>query len=273
MKVRLDQIMLDLELTDNRSKARGLIVDGHVIVNNDKITKPGTLFDPSKIKITITKKENLFVSRAGDKLFKAINNWKLNLNNLVCLDIGSSTGGFTQCCLEKGAAKVFAVDVGTNQLDWKLRSDERVISMEKTNFRYVTKDKFDSQINFYCCDVSFISLNKILPALSSIVENKSFGVMLIKPQFESEKEEVKNGKVNDPEIHKKDIIKVFDYCIENNFSINELDFSPILGNKKKNIEYLILIEKSDSPLKNINESQIDKVIDDAWKYFKGDINE
>lgn len=272
MKKRLDQILIDNNLLENKSKARSYILDGNVIVNNEKIIKAGTMFDETKINISIIKKENEFVSRAGDKLFKALKKWEIDLSDLVCLDIGSSTGGFTQCCLKFNARKVYALDVGTNQLDWKIRQDPRVISMEKTNFRYVEKEQFDEEINFYCCDVSFISLSKILPTLNNIININSKGIMLIKPQFESERHEIKNGQILDKNIHLKDIKKVFDYIIENNFSIINLDFSPILGNKKKNIEYLVYIQKNQEIKKMITEDQIRNVINDAWKYFSGDLN-
>lgn len=144
--------------------------------------------------------------------------------------------------------------------------------MEKTNFRYVTKENFDEEIDFYCCDVSFISLDKILGPLSEIVSDDSFGVMLIKPQFESEKEEVIKGKVNDFNIHIKDINKVFEFAIQKNFSIKKLSFSPILGNKKKNIEYLMLIEKNKNPIREVSKEQVNVIVSEAWKYFK-DSNE
>jgi 23S rRNA (cytidine1920-2'-O)/16S rRNA (cytidine1409-2'-O)-methyltransferase len=274
MTQRLDQLLLDLNLVETRSKARGLIIDGKVIVDNEKVTKPGTPINPEKSKIQIINNEKVFVSRAGAKLFKAVTNWKLNLENLVCLDIGSSTGGFTQCCLEFNAKKVFALDVGTNQLDWKLRSDSRVVSMEKTNFRYVTKENFNfEKINFYCCDVSFISLSKILPALNLITNENSFGVMLIKPQFESEREDIVKGKAKDLDKHADVIKKVFGYVTENNFSVCKLDFSPILGNKKKNIEYLMLIKK-ESEIKNyISDDEIKNTIELAKSFFSGEMDE
>ncbi|QEH61881.1 16S/23S rRNA (cytidine-2'-O)-methyltransferase [Spiroplasma chinense] len=268
MKQRLDKILMDKNLFDNRNKARGFIIDGKVIIDNLKITKPGTMFDPEKINIQIINNEKEYVSRAGKKLDKAIKFWNINLEDKVCLDIGSSTGGFTDCCLTFGASYVYAVDVGTNQLDWKLRSNEKVKSMEKTNFRIVTKDFFDKEINFFCCDVSFISVEKILFPLKDIVEENVEGVILIKPQFESDKEDVKNGKINSKEGHKKSITRVMDFCNQNNFSVNDINFSPILGNKKKNIEYLCWIKKTNE-VKNIFEkNNIDNLIDECWKYFE-----
>jgi len=269
MKERLDQILLDSKLVETRSKARGLIMDGKVIVNNEKITKPGTLFDREKIKLNLVNEDNQFVSRAGAKLSKALDLWKLDITNKVCLDIGSSTGGFTDCCLQYGANHVFAVDVGTNQLDYRLRTNKRVTSMEKTNFRNVTRKHFDRNIDFFCCDVSFISLDKILKPLKDIVDDNTFGVLLIKPQFELDKEDVKKGKINSKMDHKKAISRVVDYCNANNFRVNGIDFSPILGNKKKNIEYICYIEK----LSNVSHEQptinnILDIVETAWKYFE-----
>ncbi|AXK51169.1 TlyA family RNA methyltransferase [Spiroplasma alleghenense] len=264
MKKRLDQILLDKELVENRSKARGLIIDGKVLVNDLKETKPGTLFDGSNIKIQIINNEKNFVSRAGEKLQKAIEVWDLNINDKICLDIGSSTGGFTDCCLRNGAKMIYAVDVGTNQLDWKIRNNPKVISMEKTNFRYVTIQNFNKgEIDFFCCDVSFISVSKILPALKNILVKPAIGVILIKPQFESNREIIKNGKVLGEKNHKQAIEKVFKYAIENNFSVVELDFSPILGSKKNNIEYICLLKQELNPEIKVSEDKINKVVKDS----------
>ncbi|AGR42143.1 TlyA family RNA methyltransferase [Spiroplasma diminutum] len=273
MKKRLDQILLDLELTENRSKSRSLIVDGKVLVNNEKITKPGTLFDQEKIIIKLLNKENEFVSRAGKKLFKAVKFWNIDLKDKVCLDIGSSTGGFTDCCLQNNASYVYAVDVGTNQLDWKLRSNPKVKSMEKTNFRIVTKDFFEKHIDFFCCDVSFISIEKILLPLKDIVSEEVSGVILIKPQFESDKEDVKNGKINSKEGHIKSITRVINYCNDNLFSVLDINWSPILGNKKKNIEYLCYIRKNNKSENKFNLDQIPKLVDDCWKFFENNEEE
>ncbi|AUB31651.1 TlyA family RNA methyltransferase [Spiroplasma floricola] len=273
MKQRLDQILLKKELAENRNKARGLIIDGKVLVNNEKITKPGTLFDQEKINIKLLNQENEFVSRAGKKLFKAINFWKINLEDKVCLDIGSSTGGFTDCCLQHGAQFVYAVDVGTNQLDWKIRNNIKVKSMEKTNFRNVTKDFFDKEINFFCCDVSFISVEKILTPLKEIVSDNVLGIILIKPQFESDKEDVKNGKINSKEGHIKSINRVTSYCNQNSFSVIDINWSPILGNKKKNIEYLCLIKKTSQIKNQFDQNEIPNLVNNCWKFFENNYEE
>ncbi|ALD66437.1 TlyA family RNA methyltransferase [Spiroplasma cantharicola] len=268
MKKRLDQILLDLQLSENRNKARGFIIDGKVLVNDEKITKPGTLFDQEKVKIKITKQENEFVSRAGNKLQKAIKYWNINIENKVCLDIGSSTGGFTDCCLQHKAKYVYAVDVGTNQLDWKLRSNEKVKSLEKTNFRNVNKSFFEKEINFFCCDVSFISVEKILLPLKDIVNENVTGIILIKPQFESDREDVKNGKINSKEGHIKAIKRVINYCNQNLFSIIDLNWSPILGSKKKNIEYLCYIKKINELQNSFNINLIEQLVNECWEFFE-----
>lgn len=268
MKQRLDQILLDKNLFENRNKARGYIVDGKIIVNNEKITKPGTMLDIEKIDIKVISSEKDYVSRAGKKLDKAIKFWTIDLTEKVCLDIGSSTGGFTDCCLSFGASYVYAVDVGTNQLDWKLRSNAKVKSMEKTNFRNVTKDFFDKEINFFCCDVSFISVEKILIPLKEIVEENTDGIILIKPQFESNKEDVKNGRINSKADHKKSIERVINYCNQNGFLVNDISYSPILGNKKRNIEYLCWIKRSDNIKNNFDLNLIANKVDECWRYFE-----
>ncbi|AGR41221.1 TlyA family RNA methyltransferase [Spiroplasma taiwanense] len=268
MKQRLDQIILDLNLVENRNKARGFIIDGKVLVNDEKITKPGTLFNQEKIKIKLLAQGKEFVSRAGKKLYKAIEEWKINLQNKTCLDIGSSTGGFTDCCLQYGASFVFAVDVGTNQLDWKLRNNSKVKSLEKTNFRNVTINFFEKEIDFFCCDVSFISVEKILIPLKNIIRENIVGIILIKPQFESDKEDVKKGKINSKEAHMKSITRVLNYCNKNNFSIIDIIWSPILGNKKKNIEYLCYIKKTKKIENKFNINNISNLINTCWDFFE-----
>ncbi|AKU79726.1 TlyA family RNA methyltransferase [Spiroplasma turonicum] len=268
MKERLDQIIVNKCLLDNKSKARAFIMDGKVIVNNEKVTKPGTMFDSEKVIIKILNDQNEFVSRAGRKLQSAVEYWQIDLLNKVCLDIGSSTGGFTDCCLKNNASNVFAIDVGTNQLDYKLRTNSKVISMENTNFRYVNKDNFDRKIDFFCCDVSFISLEKILIPLRDIVEEGTTGVVLIKPQFECDKEDIKNGKINSKDNHIKAIKRVVNYAIENDFRIIDMSYSPILGNKKKNIEYLCYIIKSKNDIKyNFDEIKISNLVKECWIHF------
>ncbi|WP_342268422.1 TlyA family RNA methyltransferase [Spiroplasma endosymbiont of Aspidapion aeneum] len=271
MKKRLDEILVDLNHFENRSKSKSNIIVGNVIVNNEKITKPGTLFNPEKLNIQlINQNQERFVSRAGSKLYKAIIKYGLNLDGLVCLDIGSSTGGFSDCCLQMGASLVYAVDVGTNQLDYRLRTNPKIVSMEKLNFRDVKIDMFEKEINFFCCDVSFISLKHILPPLKDIVKVNTFGVLLIKPQFESSRENVKAGKINSKNVHIEVIESVFNYLNINYFDVIEIDFSPILGNKKKNIEYITVVKKRQDKKKETNKdiNSIINCVNSAWDFFK-----
>ncbi|WP_338969191.1 TlyA family RNA methyltransferase [Spiroplasma endosymbiont of Labia minor] len=269
-KKRLDDILVEKKLTPNKSKARSLIIDKKVLVNNEKIIKPGTLFNETKITIKIINNERKFVSRAGKKLFKAVNIWNIDLKNKVCLDIGSSTGGFTQVCLESGAKKVYALDVGTNQLEWSLRTNPKVISMENTNFRYTKKEDFKDTIDFFCCDVSFISLEKIFPSLNNIIDDNISGVLLIKPQFELTAADVIKGKITSSELHIKAINQIFKYANNNNFSVMKLSFSPILGNKKQNIEYIMLVTKTKNNTNSIMNDEIIAIVNNAWKYFSED---
>ncbi|WP_027063229.1 TlyA family RNA methyltransferase [Mesoplasma seiffertii] len=265
MKVRLDQYLVDNGLAENRSKAK-LYISGQkqVYVNNKLINKAGFSVSESDI-VKVTDVEKEFVSRAGLKLHKAIKEWTIDLNNKVCLDIGASTGGFTQCCLENHAQKVFAVDVGTDQLHWSLKANSRVVNIEKYNFRNAQKADFNEAIDFFCCDVSFISVAKILAPLTLIVEDNAQGVILIKPQFESELFEVKNGKVNSKVVHLKAITKVINYANSCGFDITALDYSPITGNKKQNIEYLAFLTKTTSPKTKWTNNQIETIVNCAWK--------
>ena len=264
MKKRIDQILVDKKIVSSRGKAKQLIEAKSVLVNNKYILKLSTIIDDSS-DIVIEKSNNDYVSRAGVKLEKAIDSFDINVQGLVALDIGSSTGGFTECLLRKGVKLVYALDVGTNQLEWKLRNNDKVISMEKTNFRYCKKADFKYEIDFACCDVSFISLDKIIPNISLILSAKRYAVILIKPQFEAGKGKVVNGKITSKKIHIEVINKIIKLSIENNFSIVNLDYSPITGNKKKNIEFIIQIQKIDiNPINNFSNDKIIKIVNDAW---------
>ncbi len=268
MKKRIDQILLIKKIVNSRQKAQELIKNKMVTVDNKFILKPNTIInDSSDIKIINHLK---YVSRAGNKLEKAIHNFNINVNNLVCLDIGSSTGGFTDCLLQFNAKLIYALDVGTNQLDWKIRSNNKVIVMEKTNFKYCKSNDFDNEIEFSCCDVSFISLEKIIPILSNILINNGNAILLIKPQFETKKENVKKGKIIDNKIHINVIEKIILCAINNNFDIINLTYSPILGNKKKNIEYLLHIKKNtivQNKINNINVEKIIQIVKEAWYHL------
>lgn len=243
MKERLDVLLVNKNLAPSREKAKALIMSGIVYVDGQKEDKAGSTFDDTKT-IEVRGTVLPFVSRGGLKLDKAVKVYDLSFDNMVCLDIGASTGGFTDCMLQNGASKVYAVDVGHGQLDWKLRNDERVICMEKCNFRYVTSDEIPEQIDFAATDVSFISLTKILIPAYNLLKKDAYMVCLIKPQFETTKEKVgKKGVVRDPAVHKEVIEKVISFSEDIGFETVNLDFSPIRG-PEGNIEYLLLIKKT-----------------------------
>ncbi|AGM26113.1 rRNA methyltransferase [Spiroplasma syrphidicola EA-1] len=267
MKVRLDQLMLTRNLAESREKAKAMILANNVLVNNVPALKAGELV-PLDCEIKLRGLEMKYVSRAGDKLDKALIAFKIDVTNLVCLDIGSSTGGFTDCLLQHNAKLVYAVDVGTNQLVWKLRQHAQVISLEKTNFRYATPSLFSQPIEFACCDVSFISLDKILPPLKDILQPNHFAVVLIKPQFETTIEKVNQGKISDPTVHFETITKIINLALANDFSVLQLDYSPILGNKKANIEFIALLQRTANPVNHISNKMIENVINTAWKKLK-----
>ena len=243
MKKRLDVLLVERRLADSREKAKAIIMTGNVFVNGQREDKAGTTFDEEKAQIEIKGHTMKYVSRGGYKLEKAIDVFGVDVKDKVCMDIGSSTGGFTDCMLQNGAVKVFAVDVGRGQLDWKLRQDERVVSMEKTNIRYVTPEDIGEAIGFASVDVSFISLGLVLPAARNLLTEDGRMVCLIKPQFEAGREKVgKKGVVRDKAVHIEVIEKVIAIADGLHFKVLGLDYSPIKG-PEGNIEYLIYIEK------------------------------
>ena len=246
-KERLDVILVSRGLATSREKAKAVIMAGDVFVNGQREDKPGTSFDESKITSLEVKGEQLpYVSRGGLKLEKAMKSFELKLDGFVCMDIGASTGGFTDCMLQNGAVKVYSVDVGHGQLAWKLRSDERVVCMEKTNFRYLTREDIDDDLDFASVDVSFISLTKILIPARKLLKDGGQMVCLIKPQFEAGREKVgKKGVVREPETHEEVICKVIDFAHIIGFKVLNLDFSPVRG-PEGNIEYLLYIKKDES---------------------------
>lgn len=242
MKERLDVLLVKLGYAESREKAKAIIMSGNVFINNQREDKAGSLFCLEKSTIEIKGNTLKYVSRGGLKLEKAMETFGIVLEDKICMDIGASTGGFTDCMLQNGAKKVFSIDVGHGQLAWKLRQDERVVCMEKTNFRYVTKEDIKEEIDFASVDVSFISLTKILLPAKNLLNELGKMVCLIKPQFEAGKENVgKKGVVRDPEIHKEVIEKIMLYAMSIGFSINGLDYSPIKG-PEGNIEYLLFLE-------------------------------
>ena len=243
MKERLDVILVKQGFAPSREKAKAILMAGNVFVDGQREDKAGTTFDESRIHIEIKGSNLKYVSRGGLKLEKAMKQFPIALSHTVCMDIGASTGGFTDCMLQNGADLVYAVDVGHGQLAWKLRNDERVVCMEKTNFRYVTPADIDRQIDFASVDVSFISLTKILIPARNLLREQGHMVCLIKPQFEAGRDKVgKKGVVRDPAVHKEVIGKVIDYAGLVGFGILGLTYSPIKG-PEGNIEYLIYLEK------------------------------
>ncbi|MBP9989503.1 MAG: TlyA family RNA methyltransferase [Ruminococcus sp.] len=245
-KLRLDMALTQRGLVASREKAKALIMAGQVYVNDQKELKAGCTVKPDD-KIEVRGNQNPFVSRGGLKLQKAAKNFDIDLSDCVCMDIGASTGGFTDCMLSYGAKKVYAIDVGYGQLAWKLRTDERVVNMERTNFRYVTHEQIPEEIDFASVDVSFISLKIILPVLRELLGDNGQAVCLIKPQFEAGKEKIgKKGVVRDPEVHKEVVNNITSFAVEHGFGIKHLDFSPIKG-PEGNIEYLMHIYKTEEP--------------------------
>ncbi|MBR5498174.1 MAG: TlyA family RNA methyltransferase [Clostridia bacterium] len=240
-KIRLDARIFELGLSESREKAKAFIMAGQVYVNGMKATKAG---------MTVTAQDQIdvrggseFVSRGGHKLKKAMSVFPINLENKICMDIGASTGGFTDCMLQNGASKVYSIDVGYGQLAWKLRSDERVINLERTNIRYVTREQVPDEIDFFSVDVSFISLCLVLPAAYPLLSENGECVCLIKPQFEAGREKVgKKGVVRDKSVHAEVIRKIYDFSIDLGFTVSGLDYSPIKG-PEGNIEYLIYLKK------------------------------
>ncbi len=243
MKERLDVILVRQGHAPSREKAKALIMAGNVFVDNQREDKAGTLFDESKIKIEVKGRLLPYVSRGGLKLERAIGQFPITLQDKVCMDIGASTGGFTDCMLQNGAGKVYAIDVGHGQLDWKLRNDERVVCMEKTNFRYVTDADIREPIDFASVDVSFISLTKILIPARNLLRQGGEMVCLIKPQFEAGRDKVgKKGVVRDRQVHIEVVRRIVDYADLTGFSVKGLTYSPIKG-PEGNIEYLMWLEK------------------------------
>ncbi len=243
-KVRLDVALVEGGFAESREKAKRLIMAGIVYVNNQKSDKAGNTVKPDDV-IEVRGQALKYVSRGGLKLEKAMEVFPIDLSGFICADIGASTGGFTDCMLQNGASKVYAIDVGYGQLDWKLRTDERVVNLERTNFRYVTREQIPEELDFASVDVSFISLSLILPVMRTLLKNGGSAVCLIKPQFEAGKENVgKKGVVREKSVHIAVINKIIGLLEENKFSLLGLDFSPVKG-PEGNIEYLCYIRKED----------------------------
>ena len=241
-KERLDVLLVKRGFAESREKAKAIIMTGNVFVKEQREDKAGSTFDEN-VEIEVKGTPMKYVSRGGYKLEKAMELCQVPLADRVCMDVGSSTGGFTDCMLQNGAVKVYAIDVGTNQLAWKLRQDERVVSMEKTNIRYVTHEDVPDNIGFSSIDVAFISLTKVLVPVRNLLADNGRVVCLIKPQFEAGKDKVgKKGVVRDKKVHLEVVQNVMIYAMAIGFKVLELNFSPIKG-PEGNIEYLLYIEK------------------------------
>lgn len=264
MKKRLDMLMMDRALAPSREKAKAYIMAGDVYVDGQKEDKAGTMF-PETVKIEVRGNTLPYVSRGGLKLEKAMKNFDVTLDGKVCMDVGASTGGFTDCMLQNGAVKVYSIDVGYGQLDWKLRNDPRVVCMEKTNIRYVVPEDMEGPADFSSIDVSFISLTKVLLPVRNLLTEEGEIVCLIKPQFEAGREKVgKKGVVRDPAVHQEVIEKVRDYAMSISMEPCHLSFSPIKG-PEGNIEYLLHLKKhpEGSPVSDSLQVSVEEVVSQA----------
>lgn len=246
-KERLDCLVFENGLAESREKAKVLIMEGSVYLNGQKADKPGTIVKPDS-KIEVRGKKIPYVSRGGLKLGKALSAFTIDLNGKTTMDIGASTGGFTDCMLQNGAAKVYSVDVGYGQLAWKLRTDPRVVNLERTNIRYLKESQVPEKVDFFSVDVAFISLKLVLPVAYRFSKDDAHGVCLIKPQFEAGRSKVgKNGVVRNKDVHIEVICDIISFTLENGFSVLGLTYSPVKG-PKGNIEYLLYIQKSGKPV-------------------------
>jgi len=260
-KERIDVLLFERGLAESREKAKRIILEGIVFVNDKKIDKPGEKVDISS-NITVKKDPIMYVSRGGLKLEKAIKSFKINLKDKIAIDIGASTGGFTDCMLQNGAKKVYAIDVGYGQLDWKLRNDPRVIVKERTNIRYVTLEDIGEKVDFISIDVSFISLKLVLPVAKKLIKDDGYIMALVKPQFEAGKDKVgKKGLVKDKKIHIEVIESIVIFCNTIDLRPIDLDFSPITGSTG-NIEYLLYMS-ADMNHNIIEIENIEKLVERA----------
>ena len=260
MQNRLDVELVNRGLAESREKAKAYIMAGSVFVDGQKAFKPGDKVKDG-VSLEVRGTPIPFVSRGGLKLDKAIKVFNLSLDGCICMDIGASTGGFTDCMLQNGADKVYAVDVGYGQLAWKLRCDDRVVNIERTNIRYIEPDSIDEELDFISIDVSFISLKLVLPVVNTLLKNSGECVALIKPQFEAGREEVgKKGVVRDKKIHEKVISQCLEYATENNLSVLDIDFSPIKG-PEGNIEFLMYLKKENISNNYVDAQKISDVVE------------
>ena len=259
MKIRLDQYLVQNGLVQSRERAKALIMAGVVFVNQQKVDKAGEMIKEDAV-VEVRGHDIGYVSRGGLKLEKAMQLFPIKLENTVCMDIGASTGGFTDCMLQNGASEVYSVDVGYGQLAWQLRTDPRVVNLERMNARYLTREQIPEEIDFFSVDVSFISLKIILPAVRPLLKDDGKAVCLIKPQFEAGREKVgKKGVVRDKAVHEEVVQMICDFAVENGYSVQGLTFSPVKG-PEGNIEYLVFLQKSDAPV-NTAESTPHEIVE------------
>ena len=267
-KKRLDVAMVEQGLAESRQKAQAIIMAGQVYVNGQKVDKAGAPVTEDAA-IEVRGKTLRYVSRGGLKLEKAMQLWPITLKGFICADIGASTGGFTECMLQNGAEKVYAVDVGYNQLDWRLRTHPQVVCMERTNARYLTAEQIPQPLNFFSVDVSFISLNLILPAVRPLMAEGGEGVCLVKPQFEAGKDKVgKKGVVRDPQVHREVLGQVLIAAATAGFGVKDITFSPIKG-PEGNIEYLGYLTTRDVPPYAGDLAALVEQSHNAWKEAEG----
>ncbi len=264
-KERLDVLLVKRGLAPSREKAKAIIMTGNVFVDEQREDKAGQTF-PDTAHIEVKGRQQKYVSRGGYKLERAMERFPIDLTGKVCMDVGSSTGGFTDCMLQNGADRVFAIDVGTNQLAWKLRQDERVISMERTNIRYVTPEDINEKVQFVSIDVAFISLTKVLAPVKELMDEGAYMVCLIKPQFEAGREKVgKKGVVREKSTHYEVIHTIIQFAKELQFSVLGFEHSPIRG-PEGNIEYLLFLKKpvgEESVQELLTEEQITVIVEQA----------
>ncbi|MBQ8633295.1 MAG: TlyA family RNA methyltransferase [Lachnospiraceae bacterium] len=258
-KERLDVLLVKRNLAESREKAKAYIMAGNVFVDGVREDKAGSSFEET-VQIEVKGLAMKYVSRGGFKLEKAVEQFGVNLGGKTCMDVGSSTGGFTDCMLQNGAVKVFAIDVGTNQLAWKLRTDERVVSMEKTNIRYVTPEDIGQLVEFVSIDVAFISLSKVLGPVYELMTDNAEIVCLIKPQFEAGREKVgKKGVVRDKKVHEEVIVAVTSFAAATGFELLRLDYSPIKG-PEGNIEYLLYARKNEREAEETRNASLQAIL-------------
>ena len=262
-KIRLDQLVFERGFTESRERAKTTVMSGLVYVNGQKADKPGMPVDP-EAKLEVRGDALPFVSRGGYKLDKALKVFPVDPTGKVCIDCGASTGGFTDVLLQHGAAKVYSVDVGYGQLAWKLRSDERVVNLERTNLRYITKDQIQEELDLAVMDVSFISIRLVLPAVKELLKPGADYICLIKPQFEAGREEVgKKGVVRDPAVHEEVVRGILDFAPSIGFSVMGLDFSPIRG-PEGNIEYICWLKNGKYDAEPVDPAAVVKASHEAF---------